>query len=71
LSREVSVSLADACFDEDRHADGEVPSGVKERLRLVVATEAAGGEFQKLRKAINSNIDLANAVQRDRSANGR
>jgi hypothetical protein len=68
LSREVFVSLAEACFVAGRHAEnGEVPAGVKDRLARVVAVEAGGGEFKELRKTINSNIDLANAVQHDRS----
>ena len=69
LCREVFVSLAEASFVAERHAENrEVPTGVKERLRLVVSVEAGGGEFKELRKVIHSNIDLANAIQHDRAA---
>ena len=73
LCRDIFVSLADASFDEEEHLpEGQdAPTSAKERLRLVVAGEAAGASQREVRKALNAVLDLANTVQHDRAARDR
>ena len=75
LCKEALISLAQAVFDPDRHptVDGVSASrtDAKRMLAAFLSTELAGGGNEEARRHAKSALDLASALQHQRTANFR
>jgi hypothetical protein len=75
LGRESLISLAQAVYDRGRHPplDGVEPSptDAKRMLDAYIAVELAGGANEASRRHAKSALDLANALQHQRTATFR
>lgn len=75
LGRESLISLAQAVYDRARHPplDGVEPSttDAKRMLDAYIAVELAGGANEASRRHAKSALDLANALQHQRTATFR
>jgi hypothetical protein len=75
LCREVLISLAQAVYDAERHpaTDGTAPSDTdaKRMLDAYLAAEMAGGDNAAARRHAKASLDLANALQHQRTATFR